>query len=282
MAITTWAATTGDWDDSKFSRGWDGPDIIPAKADLTLSSTAPSVGIGVVIIPEAVNLRFIQDYEWNEVSLTWNDSTGLGNWNTGISPRVAVGTSIAPDNADLTITGLAPAQGIIYTFPVDEADLTLTGSIPSAVEDSAGVIPKGDLTLTGSIPIATENQQENVPNADLTLSTTAPSRTLQRKISPAKADLTLTGQVPALGQSHFRTVGVGSLTGLQSTAGAWDDSTYTWATISNNWNTGTISPDIGITYFFTLDGASMEFTGYESTPWPFVKDPKFVPMVTMI
>ena len=25
MAISTWAATTGDWDDAKFSQPWDGP-----------------------------------------------------------------------------------------------------------------------------------------------------------------------------------------------------------------------------------------------------------------
>ena len=39
MAITTWLATTGDWDDSKFSRPWDGPNLAPDKGDLTLSSS---------------------------------------------------------------------------------------------------------------------------------------------------------------------------------------------------------------------------------------------------
>jgi hypothetical protein len=45
MSITTWAATTGDWDDAKFSQAWNGPVALPAKADLTLSSSAPAAGV---------------------------------------------------------------------------------------------------------------------------------------------------------------------------------------------------------------------------------------------
>tara|TARA_Y100000310_G_C20679157_1_gene814861 strand:- start:296 stop:1144 length:849 start_codon:yes stop_codon:yes gene_type:complete len=282
MAITTWAATTGDWNDSKFSRPWDGPNIESGNADLTLSSSAPSSALGYNIIPESANLELIESYEWDQLSMTWSGSTGLGAWDTGISPQVAIGTYISPDNADITLTGLAPAQGIIYTFPVDEADLTLSGSVPSAVEDSIGAIPKGDLTLSSSVPIATENQQENVSNADLTLSSSAPSRTLQRKIYPEKADLAVTGQVPPWGQSHFRTVDAASLTGFSGSAGSWDESTYTWTTVTNNWNTGEIAPEFGVTYTFTIDSAgNLVFTPY-APPWPYIGQPKYIPEVIII
>ena len=78
MAITTWAATTGDWNDSKFDRGWDGPSISPAKADLTLSGSAPSLKIAIFISPDVVNLEIIQSYEWNQLTDSWE--AGIGNW----------------------------------------------------------------------------------------------------------------------------------------------------------------------------------------------------------
>jgi len=45
--ISTWAATTGAWEDSKFDRAWNGPFISPDEADLTLSTTAPTVGVAM-------------------------------------------------------------------------------------------------------------------------------------------------------------------------------------------------------------------------------------------
>ena len=38
MSISTWAATTGDWDDAKFSRAWNGPYINPAVGSLALTA----------------------------------------------------------------------------------------------------------------------------------------------------------------------------------------------------------------------------------------------------
>ena len=60
MAISTWAATTGDWDDSKFSRPWDGPAMSPDEADLTLSGSAPKFGLELFITPGVANLELIQ------------------------------------------------------------------------------------------------------------------------------------------------------------------------------------------------------------------------------
>jgi len=44
MAITTWAAAGGDWNDALYHRAWDGPAISPAKGDLTLSGSVPTLG----------------------------------------------------------------------------------------------------------------------------------------------------------------------------------------------------------------------------------------------
>ena len=42
MAITSWIAAGGDWEDPQYERAWDGPAISPAKGDLTLSSSIPT------------------------------------------------------------------------------------------------------------------------------------------------------------------------------------------------------------------------------------------------
>ena len=72
MAITTWAATTGDWDDDKFSRAWDGPNISPAVGSLSLSTTAPSVNIEYFVSVGNASLEIIQSYEWNEETQAWD------------------------------------------------------------------------------------------------------------------------------------------------------------------------------------------------------------------
>ena len=100
MAITTWAATTGDWDDSKFSRGWDGPNIAPAKGDLT------GLSLGTT---------------WDSDTSTW--ATVSGNWDTGT---------------------LTPLVGHTYIFTIDSAgNLVLTPYDPDwpLVRDPTFIAP---------------------------------------------------------------------------------------------------------------------------------------------
>ena len=58
--ITTWAATTGNWEDSKFDRGWNGPSISPAKGDLPLSSSVPPVQTEYFISPGVASFELVQ------------------------------------------------------------------------------------------------------------------------------------------------------------------------------------------------------------------------------
>ena len=112
MAITTWAATTGDWDDSKFDRGWDGPSISPAVGSLSLSSTAPSVTLEINLSVGNADLELIQSYEWNQFTESWQDV--IGDWSSGPVPHVAVSDPRNPEKADLTLSGSIPRSGIDY------------------------------------------------------------------------------------------------------------------------------------------------------------------------
>ena len=206
MAITTWPATTGDWDDSKFSRAWDGPNIAPAVGSLSLSTTAASLTLGHNISPAKGDIQTIQSYEWNQLTTSW--VTTLGTWESGPVPSVVVGIVISPSEADLSLSSYAPAQGIVYTFPIGEADLTATG------------------------------------------------------------------YAPVLGQSHFMSPDNADLTGLKGPAGTWNDSSVTWATISGNWQTGELTPGVGITYIFPIDEVDLTLSGY--TPIKVKKDPTYL------
>jgi len=278
MAITTWAATTGDWNDAKFSRPWDGPNISPAVGSLSLSTTAPSVNIEYFVSVGNANLEFIQSYEWNQISEAWEDV--IGDWSSGMLPHVSVGTGISPAKADLTLSGSVPKAGIMYDFRISESTLTLTGIlpaagvgstispdnadlsivdsynwntyggtwanashdwetagspyIPTAVETGQNQPDNADLTLTGVAPEVTKQQLWYIPTQDLTLSTTAPDAPIgpifepanadltgstsapraeeTQHEGPAKADLTLTGQIPLASESHVRHVPVGETT----------------------------------------------------------------------
>jgi len=295
MAITTWAATTGDWDDSKFDRAWDGPNIAPAVSSLTLSSTAPGGGASYFISVGNASLEIIQSYEWDQMgAATWNDTTY--SWNTGPSPNVNIGTGISPAKGDLTLTGQAPAQGIVYTFPVANADLTVTGKIPEAADGTIISPDKGDLEVLNShtwnnyggtwaaattnwnddsfAPDAVETAKNQPAVGELTLTPHAPRRTESIGFPIPKGDLTLTGYAPRnAGISHFRSPANADLTGL-GTRGAWNDSSDTWATISGNWLTGELTPEVGITYTFPIDEADLDISGY--SPVKTKKDPTYL------
>ena len=189
MSISTWAATTGDWDDSKFSRAWAGPFINPDVASLALSASIPISTSGIMR---------------------------------------AVG------NASLALAGQVPISTTGYYISVDNGTLTLSAEKPV---NPALYVPSGALTLTGQVPVSKSGII----------------------ISPAKGDLTGL----SLGQY-------------------WDESSSTWATISGNWNTGTLPPSAGITYIFTIDSAgNLVLTPYEPE-WPFVANPKFIPEIVLI
>ena len=300
MSISTWAATTGDWDDSKFSRAWDGPNMFPAKGDLTLSSTAPGGGVSPFISPGVANLEIIQSYEWDQLTTSWINTPGT--WATGPAPQVAVGSSISPAKADLTFTAYSPTSGIMYDFRITAPTLTLTGQLPTAGEgftispDSASIEiiqtyswnNYGGTWATAStnwntvafVPDVVETAQNQPDAGSLTLTGSAPSRTIRQLWYVPSGSMSLSGFVPISVTGHIFTPDAASLSGLGTTS--WADTSGDWASSSDTWGTGTLSPTVGITYTFTIDAAgNLVFTPYDPQ-WPFIGDPKYIPQVTII
>ena len=120
MSISTWAATTGDWDDAKFSRAWNGPYINPAVGSLALSASIPISTSGIMRTPA-------------------NGSLTL----TGQVPISTTGYFISVDNGTLTLSTEKPVNPALY---VPSGALTLTGQVPVS---KSGIIispAKGDLT----------------------------------------------------------------------------------------------------------------------------------------
>jgi len=182
MSISTWAATTGNWDDAKFSRAWNGPYISPAVASLAFSTSVPVSTSGI--------MRTV-------------------------------------GNASLTFTGQVPVSTTGYYISVDNGTLTLTAEKPV---NPALYVDTASLTLTGSAPVSTSGIM----------------------ISPAKADLT----------------------GL-SLGDTWNSSSSTWATVSGNWDTGTLTPLVGHTYKFEIVNGELVMSTSEPE-WPFVTNPKYI------
>ena len=208
MAITTWDATTGDWDDSKFSRPWAGPDLSPDKGDLTLSSSIPISSSSYFITPGNASLEFIQTYDWANVPLSW--STADWAWNQSpIIPTVSIGKFMTP-------------SGDTFTF---------TATVPSVDELHHTVIPVGSLTITGHIPSSISG--------------------------------------------HLISPGVVQLTGFGGGT-LWDDGTGDWASQTETWGAGTLTPIVGVTYIFSIDAAgNLVLTPYDPE-WPLVGDPNYI------
>ena len=186
MSISTWAATTGDWDDAKFSRAWNGPYINPAVGSLALSASVPISTSGIKRTPANGSLAF-----------------------TGQIPISTTGYFISVDNGTLTLSAEKPVNPALY-------------------------VPAGSLTLTG--------------------------------------------QVPASMSGHIISPDKGDLTGL-SLGTTWDESTSTWATVSGNWETNTLTPLVGVSYTFTIDSAgNLVLTPYDPE-FPIVADPTFIPSI---
>ena len=119
MSITTWAATTGDWDDSKFSRAWNGPYINPAVASLALSASIPISTSGILRTPANGSLAF-----------------------TGQVPVSTTGYFISVANGTLTLSAEKPVNPALY---VGSGALAFTGQVPISKSGIMISPAKGDL-----------------------------------------------------------------------------------------------------------------------------------------
>ena len=119
MSISTWAATTGNWDDSKFSRAWAGPFINPDVASLALSSSIPISTSGIMRTVGNASLAF-----------------------TGQIPISTTGYFISVDNGTLTLSAEKPVNPALY---VPVGSLTLTGQVPVSKSGVMISPAKGDL-----------------------------------------------------------------------------------------------------------------------------------------
>ena len=295
MSITTWAATTGDWDDAKFSQAWDGPAIPVDKGDLTLSSSVPKSGLELFVSPGVANLEVLQSYEWDQLTSSW--VTTAGDWSSGPVPQVAVGTGISPDKADLTFTAYSPQSGIMYDFRITASTLTLTGQLP--VDGEGFTISPDNATLTilqsytwdnygGTwaassddwdvvpfVPTAVETGQNQPDAGSLTLTGIAPDRTIQKLWYVPSASLALTGFVPKDITGHNFIPDAAGLSGFGGGT-LWDDGTGDWASHSEAWGVGTLTPIVGVTYTFTIDSSgNLVFTPHDPA-WPLVRDPYYI------
>ena len=295
MAITTWAVTSGSWDNPKFDRGWDGPALVPAKGDLSFTSSAPVGKLEFFVSPDKADLEIVQSYEWDELTTSW--VTTPGTWTTGPVPQVAVGTGISPDKADLTFTAYSPKVGLMYDFRITAPTLTLTGILPAAGEgftispDNATIeiiqtynwnnyggtwaASSDNWDVVPFVPSAVETGQNQPDAASLTLTGTAPSRTIQELWYIPSGSLALTGFIPSYHSGHVFTPDNASLTGL-SLGTTWGNDTSTWTTVSGNWDTGTLTPIVGVTYTFVIDSSgNLVFTPYDPE-YPIERQPKFI------
>jgi hypothetical protein len=295
MAITTWAAAGGDWNDAQYRRAWDGPAISPAKGDLTLSGSVPTFGQEFFASPGVANLEIVQSYEWDQLTSSWIDSTG--DWSSGPVPQMAVGTGISVDKADLTFTAYAPEIGIFYKFVISAPTLTLTGYAPT---DGTGFfITPDNATLTilqtfawdtyggtwanastawddvAFAPSAVETGQNQPDVGSLTLTGSVPDFRLSKLWYVPSGSMALTGFLPVSTTGHIFIPDAASLSGFGGGA-LWDDGTGDWASHTEIWGFGTLSPTAGVTYTFTIDSSGNLVFVPSDLEWPYVRDPNYI------
>ena len=294
MAISSWTATGGGWDDPAFERAWDGPALSPAKADLTLGTSIPTGKKEFFVSPDVANLEIVQSYEWDQLTSSWVDSTG--DWSTGPVPQMAVGTDTSVDKADLTFTAYSPDIGRMYNFVITASTLTLTGKVPANGEgfvispDNASIeivqtyswanyggtwaASSDNWDNANFIPTAVETGQNQPDAGSLTLTGSSPDFRLSQLWYVPSGSLALTGFVPTEVAGHIFTPDAANLTGLGPTS--WADTSGNWVSSSDIWGTGTLSPTAGVTYTFTIDSSgNLVFTPYEPQ-WPYVGDPNYI------
>ena len=298
MSISSWAATSGDWDDSKFSQAWDGPAISIDKGNLILSSTAPGGGVSPFFSPSVASFEIVQSYEWDQLTTTWVATPGT--WSSGPVPQVAVGSAISPDNATLTFTGYSPIAGIMYDFRITASSLTFSGILPAAGEgwvispESASIeiiqtynwnnyggtwaASSDNWDLEPFVPTAIETAQNQPDAGSLTLTGSIPISAQSIGFPIPVGSLVLTGYAPPFGVTHFRSPESADLTGLGG-GPLWDNVTGTWASHTEAWGFGTLTPSFGITYIFSIDSSgNLVFTPYDPI-YPIVHQPKYVPEI---
>jgi hypothetical protein len=301
MTITSWVAAGGDWEDAQYQRAWDGPAISPAKGDITLSSTAPVGKRKFFASPGVANLEIVQSYQWDQLTSSWINSTG--DWSSGPIPQMAVGSSISPDKSDLTFTAYSPDIGRMYKFVVSAPTLTLTGSIP--IDGTGFVISPENASIQllqtyswddyGGIwsaaatnwddvafaPSAVETGQNQPDAGSLTLTGLVPTFQLSQLWYVPSGSMALTGFVPMSTSGHVFIPDSGSLSGFGGGA-LWDDGTGDWASHSEAWGFGTLTPTAGVTYTFTIDAAgNLVFTPYDLS-WPQIGQPKYISEIIII
>ena len=300
MSISSWTATGGAWDDPAFERAWDGPAIVPSKGDLTLSSSIPTFGQEFFVSPGVANLEIVQSYQWDQLTSSWINSTG--DWSTGPTPQMAVGTNTSVDKADLTFTAYSPDIGRMYKFVVSAPTLTLTGKVPANGEgfvispenasiqllqtyswDDYGGIWSAAATNWDDVafaPSAVETGQNQPDAGSLTLTGSSPDFRLSQLWYVPSGSMSLTGFVPLSVTGHIFTPDKGDLTGLEFTK--WADVSGDWSSSSDSWDFGTLSPSFGVTYTFTIDAAgNLVFTPYDSS-WPQIGQPKYISEIIII
>ena len=177
MAITTWDATTGNWDDSKFSQPWDGPLITVDAGAATTSSSIPIASEGSKAYPA-------------------KGDTVLA----GSAPVASSTTKITPSYATPTLSATAPSVEILrlYYVPTASPGLSLSGKENLAVTGHAAFPDSANMYFNPD-----EYQWDNYVGAweDATLSwdqfvNTAPSVGQTRSPTPDAGSLVLAGQVP--------------------------------------------------------------------------------------
>lgn len=299
MAITSWTATSGAWDDPLFERAWDGPAISPDKGDVTLSSSIPSFGQAFFISPAVANLEILQSYEWDQLTTSWVATPGT--WTSGPVPEVGVGTGISPAKSDLTLTGSsAPVPGVSYDFKsITAGTITSTTYAPALGEGLHVTVDNADLQFVQTYswntyggtwanaysnwntvafaPDAVEEGKNQPAVGTLTITGQIPTFTKQQLWYIPTADLTLSVSTPSHGMGYV--IGSASLTGLGTTS--WADTSGDWASSSDTWGTGTLFPTVGITYTFPIDSSDLELTT-DSPQYPYIGDPKYIPQVTLL
>ena len=266
MAITTWVAAGGDWNDAQYQRAWDGPAISPAKGDITLSSSIPSGKLDFFTSPDVANLEIVQSYEWDQLTSSWVNSTG--DWSTGPVPQMAVGTDTSVDKADLTFTAYAPSTGIFYKFVITASTLTLTGKVPANGEgfvispDNASIEivqtyswgnyggtwanSSDNWDVVPFVPTAVETGQNQPDAGSLTLTGQVPDWRLSQLWYVPSGSMVLTGFLPVSTTGHIFIPDKADLTGLGFTS--WENTPGDWASSVDNWGEGVTLPDwAGIT-----------------------------------
>jgi len=285
MAITSWAAAGGDWEDPQYERAWDGPAISPAKVDLTLSTVLPTLKKEFFINPGVANLEIVQSYEWDQLTSSWVDSTG--DWDSGPVPQAAVGTNTSVDKADLTFTAYSPDVGRMYKFVVSASTLTLTGSIP---KDGTGFVISPDnasieivqtyswINYGGTwaassdnwdvapfVPTAVETGKNQPDAGSLTLTGSSPSFNLSQLWYVPSGSMALTGFLPTSVRGHKFIPDNADLTGLGFTD--WENTSGDWASSVDSWGEGVSLPSWAA---MTGDWASSQDTWGEGSLIPLV------------